>query len=209
MRKILGTSLIAILSATPMLANATGERNIDYINATGPNTASSRLATTTYVQGAFVAAADKIDALLLDTAAVEGKYVKSGMTVSANLDALDGQVRANADDIDTMSGNITTMSDNIDTMSSDIATMSDDIDTMSDDIDSISGNLTMLMGGENVDGSIAQQIKTAVEAVDPSGLSADVAGNTDAIADIKAKEIKYMDTWNSNSPKSIKIEDLQ
>lgn len=167
MKKMFGTSLIAIMMATPMLANAAvGDRTVTVINATAPVEASSTLATTTYVQGAYVAAADKIDALIVDTAAAEGQYVKSGKTVAANLDALDDQVKANA------------------------------------------GNIETLMAGEAVNGSIANQIKTAVDAVDAGTLSSDISDNTQAINGINAKQIKYLDTWGSTEEQSVTIANL-
>jgi len=105
MKKVFGTSFIALFAVAPLATNAApGDRTIQLISATAPVVPSSQLSTVTYVQGAYVAAADKIDALILDTAAVDGKYVKEVKTVSANLDALDNQVEANADDIAVLKG---------------------------------------------------------------------------------------------------------
>ena len=167
MKKVLGTSFIALFALVPFAANAeAGDRTIRLINATPPMFPSPQLATVTYVQGAYVAAADKIDALILDTAAVDGKYVKEIKTVSANLGALDSQVGINANDIE------------------------------------------ILKGGDDVPGSVDNKIKTAVQSVDAGALNQNISSNTQAIEDIKAKKIKYVETWPDGETQTVSISQL-
>ena len=167
MRKVLGTSFIALFAVVPLATNAAvGDRTIQPINATAPVMPSSQLATVTYVQGAYVSAADKIDALIMDTAAIEGEYVKEAKTVSANLDALDNQVDSNAKEI------------------------------------------AKLKGDKNVAGSVANQIDAAIQSVEAGSLSEGVTTNAQAIEEIKAKKIKYVETWPNGDTQTVSINQL-
>ena len=96
MRKISILSLIAVLSATPMMAEAA--RTVTKENYSAP-TANTDVASTSYVQGAYKAASDRINALVDDTAvasAESGTYVavSADSTVGENLQALDSRVKS-------------------------------------------------------------------------------------------------------------------
>ena len=95
MKKISIISLVAVLAATPMMAQAAG-RTVSKANYAGPSQTSTNVASTSYVQGAYKAASDRIDALVDDTAvaAKEGGYkaIVAGESVGYNLVALDSAV---------------------------------------------------------------------------------------------------------------------
>lgn len=100
MKKLLGISLVAALAVAPSLARAeAGDRTVTALDAQAA-TASANIATTSYVQGAYKATADKIDALIEDTAVVEnGNYIDAGKTVSHNLSELDTAIKTVADNV--------------------------------------------------------------------------------------------------------------
>ena len=72
-------------------------------------------------------------------------------------------------------------------------------------IASVSSDVATLMGDESVEGSIANQIKTAVDAVDTG---TGVADNSQAINTINSKQIKYMNTWGSSEKQTVTIGNL-
>jgi len=198
MRKIFGVSFVAILAATPLMANAAGERTVVPLNATAPLTASSELASTTYVQGAFATTADAIDGLIADTAAANGEYVKSGKTVAANLAALDSQVELNAA---AAAANALAIGDASSGLTQKINTAESTLNTLT---------------GEGP-GSITKQIESAISSVNSAteGLddrvtsnTTNIGTNTNAINEIKSKQIKYVDTWPNGATKTMAIDDL-
>lgn len=98
MKKISILSLVAVLAATPMMAEAARDTSIK-VNYAGPSQASTNVATTSYVQGAYKAASDRINALYDDTAVAakaDGQpayvAVSANSTVGENLAALDSAV---------------------------------------------------------------------------------------------------------------------
>ena len=154
MKKILGISLVALMAVAPSLANAAGERSVSLtkLNASDP-VATSNLATTSYVGGAYKTTADKIDLLIDDTAVTtDGTYIKAGKSVSANLTALDGQVKSTSDMI-------------LDPVNGLAKIVNDDHEA-----------IETLNGGTDVAGSVASQIADALETYE--GTSASV-GNLD------------------------------
>lgn len=87
MKKLLGISLVAVLAATPLMAEAA--RGVSVANySAGENT--NDIASTSYVKGAYEAASDRIDALVTDTD-VTGVHnvIVAGDSVASNLGALD------------------------------------------------------------------------------------------------------------------------
>lgn len=102
MKKILGVSIVAMLAVSPMMAHAA--RTVTALG-TKDATESGNIATTSYVKGAYNAAAGAINALITDTA-VSGthNYIQAGETVSGNLGLLDANVKANADAIAALGG---------------------------------------------------------------------------------------------------------
>ena len=198
MKKIFGVSFIAILIATPLMANAAGERAVMPLNATAPLTASSDLASTTYVQGAFAAAAGVIDELISDTTAENGKYVKSKNTVAANLAALDTQVELNA----------AVAAANADAIGDENSGLTQKVNAAKSTLDTLTGTGP---------GSISKQIETAVLEVNSATAGLDdkvtenttnIATNTGAISAIKSKQIKYVDTWPAGETKTVSIDEL-
>ena len=198
MKKIFGVSFIAILIATPLMANAAGERAVMPLNATAPLTASSDLASTTYVQGAFAAAAGVIDELISDTTAENGKYVKSKNTVAANLAALDTQVELNA----------AVAAANADAIGDENSGLTQKVNAAKSTLDTLTGTGP---------GSISKQIETAVLEVNSATAGLDdkvtenttnIATNTGAISAIKSKQIKYVDTWPAGETKTVSIYEL-
>ena len=192
MKKILGISLIAVLAVSPMMASAAdGDRSVTPLNATMPESVSDELASTTYVQGAFATAAGKIDALITDTTGPNGTYAQTGKTVSANLKALDDQIKLNVAAIGDANSGLTQA------VASNTATLNE-----------LTGN------GAN---SIASQISSAISAVnstneglasDIEGLTSSVSGLSSDVADINAKKIKYVDTWPNGTTKTMSINSL-
>jgi hypothetical protein len=92
MKKLLGVSIAAILTVIPAMSYADGERTVTKIGATTPE-ANTIVATMSYVKGAHKNVADKVDALIDDTA-VTGthSYIGAGKSVSYNLEQLDAAV---------------------------------------------------------------------------------------------------------------------
>lgn len=193
MKKLFGISLIAIMSVTPLIAGAAeGDRSVSLtkLNASDP-VATSNLATTSYVGGAYKTTADKIDLLIDDTAVTtNGNYIKAGKSVSANLTALDGQVKSTSDMIlDPVNG---------------LAKIVNDDHTA---IETLTGD------GE---GSVAAQIEAALE--DYDGTSASVGDLDDlnttnkdsvvgainsvdsAVDTLENKTITYVESWSNPQP---------
>ena len=88
MKKLLGVSIAAMLAVLPTLARAeTGDRTVTKIQA------GTVIATMSYVKGAHKDVADKVDALIDDTA-ITGthSYIGAGKSVSYNLEQLDAAV---------------------------------------------------------------------------------------------------------------------
>lgn len=102
MKKISMVSLVALLAATPMMAEAARVEKVGASAPTADEIAAKNIATTSYVKGAYKAAADKIDAVIEDTrvaakAEGEGDYtaINVNSSVGENLAALDSAI-ANA-----------------------------------------------------------------------------------------------------------------
>lgn len=113
MKKLMGISVIAALAVMPMAANAARDASVAVANYTAAGSASA-LATTSYVQGAYEAASDRIDALVTDTAVAakaQGEYaaIKAGDKVSENLVALDDKIADLSSGTDTKTGNLTNL----------------------------------------------------------------------------------------------------
>lgn len=97
----MGISVIAALAVLPVAANAAGGDQVAKLNASAV-VSSQNLATTSYVQGAYKAAADKIDAVIDSTSiATDGNYIDAGKDVAHNLGELDTAAKNNADAIST------------------------------------------------------------------------------------------------------------
>ena len=98
MKKLLGVSIVAMLAISPMMASAAeGDRTVTKIEAASVSK-DTNIATTSYVKGAYKATADKIDALIDDTAiAANGNYIDAEKTVAHNLKELDTAIKNVAD----------------------------------------------------------------------------------------------------------------
>lgn len=93
MKKLLGVSVVAMLTVCPMMANAAGSAAPAAPEAGN----SASLATAGYVKGAYTAIRNDIHV------AANGNYIKSADSVAENLGSLDTQVKANADAIGSLS----------------------------------------------------------------------------------------------------------
>ena len=228
MKKILGISLIAVLAVSPMMASAAdGDRSVTPLNATMPESVSDELASTTYVQGAFATAAGKIDALITDTTGPNGTYAQTGKTVSANLKALDDQIKLNVTAIgDANSGLTQAVAANTaaignatsgltQAVAANTAAIGDANSGLTQAVASNTATLNELTG--NGANSIASQISSAISAVnstneglasDIEGLTSSVSGLSSDVADINAKKIKYVDTWPNGTTKTMSINSL-
>lgn len=89
MKKIMGISVIAAMAVLPMAANAARSSAIaEPANFTAGGSGDI-VATTSYVQGAYQASSDRIDALITDTAVTTTRgVVTAGNSVAENLEAL-------------------------------------------------------------------------------------------------------------------------
>ncbi len=113
MKKISMVSLVALLAATPMMAEAA--RTVSKINYNNGQavTEDTGIASVSYVKGAYKSAADQIDKLIDDTAVnalASGSYnaIVAGNTVSENLKALDTEFDTKQDQLTAGDSNIQT-----------------------------------------------------------------------------------------------------
>jgi len=109
MKKLLGISIAAILAVSPMLANAEPvNRTVAKPAAVSTSNEGIKVATTSYVKGAYTAAKTAIDGIIDDTAVTTGgQHVTAGNTVGSNLEQLNAGIEANdtkIGDIDDLKG---------------------------------------------------------------------------------------------------------
>jgi len=187
--------LVAVLAVSPMMAMAAeGDRSASLTKLTAADpVATSNLATTSYVGGAYKTTADKIDLLIDDTAVTtDGTFIKAGKSVSANLTALDNQAKSTSDMI-------------LDPVNGLAKIVNDDHEA-----------IETLKGGADVAGSVAAQIEAALE--DYEGTTPSV-GNLDdlnttnkdsvvgainsvdsAVGTLENKTITYVESWSNPQP---------
>lgn len=172
MRKLLGVSIVAMWAVAPMMADAA----IAKLNA-GAAGSTTDIATTSYVKGAYKAAADKIDAVIDDITTTDGQYSKAANSVGTNLKALDDQIKANADAITALGGGgniasqISSGAQN-GTFSATQAsglesvTIKDAINEVGAGLEDVKDDIATLNGDSSVPGSVDAKIATAVDAID-------------------------------------------
>ena len=95
MRKLLGVSIAAMLAVSPMMANAA--QSAATLNAAAAGTASTKIATTTYVKGAYKVLADAHDAVVNDITVTgvtgEGNHITNNASVAENLKSLNTAIK--------------------------------------------------------------------------------------------------------------------
>ena len=175
MKKLLGISLVAVLTATPLMASAA-----DRVPLVTPEpTPNTNVASTSYVQGAYNVLGKAINAIDTD---LSGNYAtKEELSAETN-------ARTNAD---------TTLQNNIDTLSSTVATKAAQADleaevsareTLAGRVTTAEGAITTLNGDAatagSVDYKIAQSNTTLNNAInnkaDKTALEAEVTARQDA-----------------------------
>ena len=145
MKKLLGISLVAVLTATPLMASAA-----DRVPLVTPEpTPNTNVASTSYVQGAYNVLGKAINAIDTD---LSGNYAtKEELSVETN-------ARTNAD---------TTLQNNIDTLSSTVATKAAQADleaevsareTLAGRVTTAEGAITTLNGDAATAGSVDYKI---------------------------------------------------
>ena len=159
MKKLMGISVIAALAVLPMAANAARTVTAN-ANVTPGQNAASTLAAQSYVQGAYNAANNQINALIEDTAVAakaEGNYaaIKAGDKVSENLVALDEKIATLESETNGTVGDLDNLDDSFGTA-----------DTVEEALGSLDGRLDTLEGDANTPNSVANKIATAVDGLD-------------------------------------------
>jgi len=207
MKKILGISLVALMTAMPSLANAAGERSVSLtkLNASDP-VATPNLATTSYVGGAYKTTADKIDLLIDDTAVTtNGNYILAGKSVAANLGELDAAIKGNSDTISELVG------DGENSIDAKIEAALEDYDGTSatvGDLDNLNTtNQTSVVGAINevnstigdLDDLTTTNQTSVVGAINEVDSAVDTLGN---------KTITYVESWVTPTPVTKKLSQL-
>ena len=113
MKKLLGISIVAMLAVTPMMANAAGQAipatpqtGNTYYAAAVASEGTSKIATTSYVKGAYNAIQTELNGIATDIdVTTDGTHIHASKSVAENLAELDTAVVAN----DTKIGAITTL----------------------------------------------------------------------------------------------------
>ena len=193
MKKILGISLVAVLAATPLMARA--ERNVAVANYATP-TSTEAVASTSYVQGAYKASSDRIDALVTDTnVATGGNYIDANESVAHNLGELDTAVKTNENAITVLNGdkNVTNSVDyKIDAAKNQL---SGDISGLTSRMTTAEGKLDVLRGDANTAGSVAKAEADAKAYTDTQLQSyTNTTDMTTAIATAKSEAISAAST---------------
>ena len=232
MKKILGISLVALMAVAPSLANAAGERSVSLtkLNASDP-VATANLATTSYVGGAYKTTADKIDLLIDDTAVTtDGTYIKAGKSVSANLTALDGQVKSTSDMIlDPVNGLAKIVNDDhtaIETLTGDgEGSVAAQIEAALEDYDGTSASVGDL---DDLNTTNKDSVVGAINEVDSAVGDLDGLNTTDkdsivdainevnsavgavdsAVDTLENKTITYVESWATPTPVTKKLSQL-
>lgn len=183
MKNLLGISLIALFAVSPMMANAAeGDRDAKLTKfGAGAIVLTPHLATTSYVDGAFKASADKIDLLIDDTAvATNGNYIDKGKSVSANMKELDAGLK-NVNDVVIEHGEA------IETLTGDgEGSVAQQIETALGGVSGNAGDLTKLNTTHK------DSLVNAVNDVDSAAKD-----NSEAIQSINSKTISYVSDWSS------------
>lgn len=209
MKKVYGISLIAVFAVSPMMAMAAGERSESLTKLSAPaslSTAiSTNLATTSYVDGAYKTAADKIDLLIDDTAVTaNGNYIDQGKSVSANLSELDTAVKANASAIgDPSKGLIKYVNDNYAA-----------IETLNSAIETLNANAS-------TPGSIDQKIDSAISAVNTASGDLSDLGTTEkgslvgainevdsAVETLGTRTLSFVSSWSDPQVTTVPLSEL-
>jgi len=105
MKRLLGISIAAMLAVTPMMANAAQQSgNLDAASGSERN----RIATTSYVKGAYNAVKTEHDKVVSDITVNQGQnetlyHITAGDSVAENLKSLDSAVHADDVAIGTIS----------------------------------------------------------------------------------------------------------
>ncbi|MBR5355236.1 MAG: hypothetical protein IK122_03875 [Alphaproteobacteria bacterium] len=220
MKKLLGVSLVALMTAMPSLANAAGERSVSLtkLNASDP-VATANLATTSYVGGAYKTTADKIDLLIDDTAVTsDGTYIKAGNSVSANLGLLDQAIQTSAG----AAASLGDLEDLTTTEQNSIVGAINVVDSVVGALDSAVGDLGDLTTTEqnSIVGAI-NEVDSAVGALDSAVGDLDDLTTTNqtsvvgainevdsAVSDLENKTITYVESWATPTPVTKKLSQL-
>jgi len=172
MKKLLGVSIVAMWAVAPMVADAA----VAKLNAGAPGSTTD-IATTSYVKGAYKAAADTIDAVIDNITTTDGQYSKAANSVGVNLKALDDQIKANALAIQGLGGQ-GSIADQIkagaqgadftatNTSGISAETIAGAINEVGTDLEGVKDDITTLNGDSSVSGSVDNKIATAVDAID-------------------------------------------
>jgi len=234
MKKLLGISIVAMLTVIPTMANATLTKENLPANYVG--TPSTDLATTTYVKGAYKATSARIDEVIDEinslnsgegsvasqiTSGAEGATFTadndSGITSNTIGDAINelgADVEQNKSDIATInasdamtSGIDATKVAQIATNTADIATLSSDKQDKSDSTvtSAALGTANLTTSDLNEGAGVAANlIKVAQKA---KTNAANIATNADDIDTINNKTITFVQEWGGN-PVTKKISQL-
>ena len=114
MKKLLGISIVAMLAVTPMMANAAGQeipatpQNGDtYYAAAAANEGTNKIATTSYVKGAYNAIQTELNGIATDIdVTTNGSHISATNSVAENIVSLNTGIEANDSAIGTI-GNLT------------------------------------------------------------------------------------------------------
>ena len=182
MKKLLGISLVAVLTATPLMASAA-----DRVPLVTPEpTPNTNVASTSYVQGAYNVLGKAINAIDTD---LSGNYAtKEELSAETN-------ARTNAD---------TTLQNNIDTLSSTVATKAAQADLEAEVTARTTADTALQTAINTKANSADVYTKTEADArFDATGAAATAETNAKAYAD--AKVLNVYTTWGSETPTPTKL----
>lgn len=99
MKKVIGISIVAMFAAVPMMANAAKTATLATLQGTdGVITANKKMATTSYVQGAYNAIATEhnkvVNDITLTGERVTGDHISNTASVAENLESLNSAIKS-------------------------------------------------------------------------------------------------------------------
>lgn len=99
MKKVIGISIVAMFAAVPMMANAAKTATLATLQGTdGVITANKKMATTSYVQGAYNALATEhnkvVNDITLTGERVTGDHISNTASVAENLESLNSAIKS-------------------------------------------------------------------------------------------------------------------
>lgn len=177
MKKLLGISLVAVLTATPLMASAADRVAL----VTEPITPNTNVASTSYVQGAYNVLGAAINAIDTD---LSGNYAtKEALTAETN-------ARTAADTA--LQGDIDTLSATVDTKAA-----TSDLNALGTRVTTAESAITTLNGDATTAGSVAYQIAQ-------SNMALNTAINAKADQTALNQEITDRQTGDTNTLNSAK-----